>query len=780
MAITDYDSFCKDPSTLKERFPTIEEFALAFDDFFVLKKGVDRTDYDALCSAVRDGKKNNEHKKINDRNSIKRYLECFDLGSNSASVDDILEYYVKSINESTASGSSVNFYIRYWFRHFFAKAYEIRQSTTNWKWLGNIQASEEGDDFFTYLSCLDAKKIEENLKDENNKKNFKNWMADKQQSKNFGKIKSVLAFLEDVNSDRLIVNKENLLISWFYTKCYKHFPCDESLVEKYGPKGNETESPFADRVDDLVKLIDGPKENDSKEKIETELAFLQANAPVSDYPVLLYQVFKHNLYQKNYKEAIHYAKLVSDIFFYVGSTGNHQFSELRTQWFRILVVATAHISYKATDSKTQTAATKLFTSLLKRSYLVDLKLDVIDYDDSLNFEFDNSEKLNELRQRNNASFNSFFLPSSFYEKEKQLIELTYDEAKINQKTISLGNISGYAIEIAARINNPQKVEEIIAKGGNVLKSKNGFQNALYWSVNNMLQFLPIGFWRFEMVPHSLEHIMDEEILNFIIPKGKKTLKKYYDYNKVHAEELNNAYKIFKTILPMYRDSGFNVSVMKFFENKNFFFTICSIGQYSIVEDAIPLVNIEELKKDSENYFLAVLQTYNQLWGCRNGCRRKFEFVDSLNQYLKSSAFEGYEQKREESIFFKDVLMQEEFLFDSHCSFINEDELLKIIDKLIELHFDPCKDIPQKPTDFPSNHYPFYDCTLFAIEMGWLKCVKRLCSYIKDVYSDHWEKMKKPYFAEALWQWRFRNENCIRFPSETEQKLILKFLAPLMK
>lgn len=780
MAITDYESFCKDPSTLKERFPTIEEFALAFDDFFVLKKGVDRTDYDALCSAVRDGKKSNEHKKINDRNSIKRYLECFDLGSNSASVDDILEYYVKSINKSTASGSSVNFYIRYWFRYFFAKAYEIRLSTTNWRWLGNIQASEEGDDFFTYLSCLDAKKIEENLKDENNKKNFKNWMADKQQSKNFGKIKSVLAFLEDVNSDRLIVNKENLLISWFYTKCYKHFPCDESLVEKYGPKGNETESPFADRVDDLVKLIDGPKENDSKEKIEAELAFLQANAPVSDYPVLLYQVFKHNLYQKNYKEAIHYAKLVSDIFFYVGSTGNHQFSELRTQWFRILVVATAHISYKATDSKTQTAATKLFTSLLKRSYLVDLKLDVIDYDDSLNFEFDNSEKLNELRQRNNANFISYFLPSSFYEKEKQLIELTYDETKINQKTISFGNISGYAIEIAARINNPQIVEEIIAKGGNVLKSKNGFQNALYWSVNNMLQFLPIGFWRFEIVPHSLEHIMDEEILNFIIPKGKKTLKKYYDYNKVHAEELNNAYKIFKMILPMYKDSGFNVSVMKFFENKNFFFTICSIGQYSIVEDAIPLVNIEELKKDSENYFLAVLQTYNQLWGCRNGCRRKNGFGDSFNQYLKSSFFEGYEQKREESIFFKDVLMQEEFLFDSHCSFINENELLKIIDKLIDLHFDPCKDIPQKPTDFPSNHYPIYDCTLFAIEMGWLKCVKRLCLYIKDVYSDHWKKMKNPYFAEAMWRWRVRNENCIRFPSETEQKLILKFLAPLMK
>jgi hypothetical protein len=234
------------------------------------------------------------------------------------------------------------------------------------------------------------------------------------------------------------------------------------------------------------------------------------------------------------------------------------------------------------------------------------------------------------------------------------------------------------------------------------------------------------------------------------------------------------------ILPMYKKSGFNVSAMKFFEDRNFFFTICSIGQYSIVEDAIPLVNIEELKKDSENYFLAVLQTYNQLWACRNGCRRKFEFADSFNQYLKSPIFEGYEQRREESFFYKDVLMQEEFLFDSHCSFINENELLKIIDKLIELHFDPCKDIPQKPTDFPSEHYPFYDCTLFAIEKGWLKCVKRLCPYIKDVYSDYWEIMKKSYIAEAMWQWNVRNVNGIRFPSENEQRLILKFLEPLVK
>ena len=122
----------------------------------------------------------------------------------------------------------------------------------------------------------------------------------------------------------------------------------------------------------------------------------------------------------------------------------------------------------------------------------------------------------------------------------------------------------------------------------------------------MLQFLPIGYWRFETIPHSIEDIIDEDSLNFIIPKGKKTLRKYCDYNKVHAEELNNAYKIFKMVLPMYKVSGFNVSAMKFFENKNFFFTICSIGQYSIVEDAIQLVNIEELKKDSENYFFAVL------------------------------------------------------------------------------------------------------------------------------------------------------------------------------
>ena len=155
-------------------------------------------------------------------------------------------------------------------------------------------------------------------------------------------------------------------------------------------------------------------------------------------------------------------------------------------------------------------------------------------------------------------------------------------------------------------------------------------------------------------------------------------------------------------------------------------------------------------------------------------------MDRLNQYLESENFVGNEEKREESKFYNKVLSQEEFLFDSHCSFINENELLKIIDKLIELHFDPCKDIPQKPGDFPSKQYPFYDCALFAIEMGWLKCVKRLCSYIKDAYSDHWEKMKKPYFVEAMWQWNVRNVNGIRFPSENEQRLILKFLAPLME
>ena len=105
------------------------------------------------------GRKNSEHKKINDRNSIKKYLECFDLGSFSESVDEILDNYVENINDSTVSGSSVNYYIRYWFRPIFANAYGIRLSTTNWRWLGNIPASEEGDDFFTYLSCLNEKEI---------------------------------------------------------------------------------------------------------------------------------------------------------------------------------------------------------------------------------------------------------------------------------------------------------------------------------------------------------------------------------------------------------------------------------------------------------------------------------------------------------------------------------------------------------------------------------------------------------------------------------------------
>ena len=780
MALQDYNKFLENPLCLEERYPTIEEFALTFDDFFVLKENVKRTDYENLYSEINDGLKATDHKKVLDKDTIKRYIGCFDFGQYSESVENILQWYIQAINKGMASGSTKNTYLRLWFRFFFAKAYGIRESTTNWKWLGSVPASKDGNDFFMYLDCLDEQEIKNNLADVRNRKNFAYWKKNSRISKDFIKIKSALAFLNDVNSEKEIVSKENFLINWFYSKCHKHFPCNESLIEKYGSKGDAKESPFTHRIDDLILLVDGKKEEKSKEKIEKEFSFLKNNAPTTDFPVLLYQEFKHALFSNNYAEASRFAKIVSDIFFYVGSNGEYLYSEFTAQWYHSLVCFVAYASNKADDSKVKTESSKLFTKLLKYSYLVNLNYDIIGYDNSGKFTFENSDKWEELRNKHSAEFNSFYLPSSFYERKNQLLELTYDEAKINQKTIFFGNISGYAIEVAARINNPQKVEEIIAKGGNVLKSKNGFQNALYWSVNNMLQFLPIGFWRFEIVPHSLEHIMDEEILNFIIPKGKKTLKKYYDYHKVHAEELDNAYKIFKMILPMYRDSGFNASVMKFFDKKNFFFTICCIGQYSIVEDAIPLVNIDELKNDSENYFLAVLQTYNQLCACRNGCRRRNGYVDRLNQYIESEYFVGNEEKREQSKFFNKVLSQEEFLFDSHCSFINENELLKIIDKLIELHFDPCKDIPQKPGDFPSKQYPFYDCALFAIEMGWLKCVKRLCSYIKDAYSDHWEKMKKPYFVEAMWQWNVRNVNGIRFPSENEQRLILKFLAPLVK
>lgn len=780
MSLQDYNKFLENPLCLEERYPTIEEFSLAFDDFFVLKTSVNRTDYENLYSEIKNGLKTTDHKKVLDKDGIKRYIDCFDLGLYSESIENILQWYIKAINKGMASGSTKNTYIRLWFRFIFAKAYRIRESTTNWKWLGNIPASEDGDDFYTYLNCLDEQEIKKNLTDVRNWKNFTNWKKSNKVSKDFVKIKSALAFLDDVNSKKEIVNRENFLINWFYSKCHKHFPCNESLIEKYGPNSDTKESPFSHRIDDFILLIDGKKDENSKEKIDKEFLFLKNNVPATDFPVLLYQEFKHALFSNNYTEAIRLAKIVSDIFFYVGSNGEYHFSEFTAQWYLGLVCFVAYASNKSDDSKVKTESSKLFTKLLKYSYLVNLNYDIIGYDNSKEFVFENSDKWEELKNKHSAKFNSFFLPSSFYDRKKQPFDLIYDDAKINQKTIFFGNISGYAIEIAARINNPQKLEEIIAKGGNVLKSKNGFQNALFWSINNMLQFLPIGYWRFETIPHSIEDIIDEDSLNFIIPKGKKTLRKYCDYNKVHAEELNNAYKIFKMVLPMYKVSGFNVSAMKFFENKNFFFTICSIGQYSIVEDAIQLVNIEELKKDSENYFFAVLQTYNQLFAYRNGYRRKIGYADRLNKYIESKNFVGNEKNREDSKFFNKVMSQEEFLFDSYCSFINENELLKIIDKLIDLHFDPCKDIPQKPANFPFKHYPFYDCTLFAIEMGWLKCVKRLCTYIKDIYSDHWEKMKKPYFAEALWQWNLRNENCTRYPPENEQKLILKFLAPFMK
>lgn len=104
MTLANYNIFCKNPLILEERFPTIEEFALTFDDFFILKKYVNRTDYEELYSAIRDGLRSSEHKKALDRDTIKKYIECFDLGSCSKSVDSILTWYIDAINKSTASG----------------------------------------------------------------------------------------------------------------------------------------------------------------------------------------------------------------------------------------------------------------------------------------------------------------------------------------------------------------------------------------------------------------------------------------------------------------------------------------------------------------------------------------------------------------------------------------------------------------------------------------------------------------------------------------------------
>lgn len=780
MTLANYNNFCKNPLILEERFPTIEEFSLTFDDFFILKKNINRTDYEDLYSAIRDGLKSSEHKKALDRYTIKKYIECFDLGSYSESADTILTWYIHAINKSTASGSTKNAYIRQWFRYFFAKAYCIRESTTNWKWLGNIPASEDGSDFFTYINCLDETLIKNHLKSDVIKKNFKAWKETKKSSADFVKIKSILSFLKEVNSEEKIVDKESLLINWFYSKCYKYFPCDETLLEKYGKKGHEEESPFSHRINELVNLVDGPKKENTKEKIEQEFEYLKENVPSSDYPVLLYLEFKHNFFLGNYEKAISIARQVSYVFFYVGSTGNFSYSDLSTLWYRILIIASAFISYNATDSKVKTAGAKLFTSLLKNSYLVNLELDIIGYDDSENFVYDNTEKLDSLRRKYCNQSDSFFFPSSFYERKEHILSLEYDENKLNQKIISFGNASGYAIEIASRINNPEKVKEIIEKGGNVLKSKNASKNTLYWSVNNMLLFLPIGFWRFEIVPHSLEHLKDDNIINFIIPNARKTLKKYYDYNKVHAEELENAYKIFKMVLPAYKEVKIDVSKLTFRNEENLLYTTCNIGKCTIVEDVIPLFDIETIKNDSNNYFFAVLETYNQLWAKNNGCKHEDIYTNKVNQFIKSSEYLGDDKARELSLFYNELLSQNEFLFDSSCSFIDEKELLKIIDLLINLHFDPCKDIPQKPHDFPYGVIPLYDCTLFAIEMGWLKCVKRLCTYLIAEYNDHWEKMKKSYFAEAMWQWQMRNQQCIRYPSENEQKLILKYLAPLVK
>ena len=91
MSLQDYNKFLENPLCLEERYPTIEEFSLAFDDFFVLKTSVNRTDYENLYSEIKNGLKTTDHKKVLDKDGIKRYIDCFDLGLYSESIENILQ-----------------------------------------------------------------------------------------------------------------------------------------------------------------------------------------------------------------------------------------------------------------------------------------------------------------------------------------------------------------------------------------------------------------------------------------------------------------------------------------------------------------------------------------------------------------------------------------------------------------------------------------------------------------------------------------------------------------
>lgn len=787
MAIVDYNNFCKNPLTLEERFPTIEEFALAFNDFFALKEGADRLDFDEKKNSIIGGLKQDKHHKNLGKDEVIDFLNFFDL--NGISCKEILDDYIYLINGETAMGTTYNTYIRKVFRELFIKIHHLRKSPTNLFQIANIPVSDDGSDFFNYINNLDENNVLLYLKTDTIKKNFFNW---KKSNVKLPQIRTVLDFFNEVNREKELVNKEAFLASWFYSCCYVKYPCDEKEQLKYMGPGiivqHFEDSPYADRMKQLPELANGKKDPSKKEDIIKEIEFLKDNVPPTDYPVLLFEEFNHAIALDDYDAAIEFGWIIAKIFFYVGSVGNASKLPLDDHtkyqpatWFCSLITAVAHISLNGNNTDTKKSASKLFSRLTSYSYLVNFNMDFVGYKEERDFSSNNSEKADGLKKYWANLFYNIWLPNSFYNKKVQSYEFCYDPNKINQKTESFGSVNGYAIEIASQINDFNKVKALIDSGANVTKSKTEGKNALYWSLSNMMLFLPIGFWRITIHPHSGEHLNDESLRNFIVPHWDTTFQSLKNYHNIHSYERKKAHDIFSLVIQKYIDSNIKADELHFGTNDLFYknnedllsAVISRIAQYDILTKLMNVYDINGFKKNNTNYFLETLGVYGNLWNYKNGVSHNNapEWFPKLQEYSKQSMGKNADVDAViKGNQYEYNYYQSAYIFPSSCEFINERDLIQILKLLMEHHFDPYIGAKEDPD-------PTSDCVLCAIEIGWLDALKLLCPYIMQNFPEKWEKYKKMYCFTGMYA---TVKPPAPYPSGDTYKKIASYLVKMVK
>ena len=787
MSIADYNNFCKNPLTLEERFPTIEEFALAFNDFFALKEDADRLDFDDKKNAIIDGLKQDKHHRNLGKDEVLEYLNFFDLSDIDCT--EILNNYIYRINGVTAMGTTYNTYIRGIFRDLFIEVHHLRASATCILQIANIPVSDDGNDFFNYINNLDDNEILPCLKTDTIKKNFFNW---KSSNVKLPQIRTVLDFLNTVNNDKEIINKEAFLASWFYSCCHIKYPCNEKEQLKYIGPGiivkHFEDSPYADRMTHLPELVNGPKDHSKKETIIKEIDFLKEHVPPTDYPVLLFQEFNHAIALEDYDAAIEFGWIIVRIFFFVGSAGNaykiplaDHTEYLPASWFYLLITAAAHISLNHSNAETKKSASKLFSRLTSYCYLTNFSMDFLGYKEERDFSSNNSEKADGLKKYWADLFYNIWLPSSFYNKKELSYDFCYDPSKANQKIESFGSINGYAIEIASQINDFNKVKALIDGKANVAKTKTKGKNALYWSLCNMMLFLPIGFWRFTIHPHSGEHLNDESLRNFIVPHWETTYQSLENYHKTHNEERKKAYEIFSLIIQKYIDGNIKVEELYFGTNSLFYknnedllsTVIGRIAQYDVLIKLISVYDINTFRKNNINYIFMVVGVYANLWAYKNGAKHNMlpEWFHNLKEYSKQ--FLGLNDNIDKVIQGRQHELNyhlSDYIYPSSCEFINELDLLQILKLLIENHFDPYIGVPKEPN--PEN-----DCVLYAIEIGWFDALELLCPYIMQNFPDKWAKHKKIY----CWTGIYATQNLpAKYPSLDTYKKIASYLLELYK